>query len=328
MEIIKDNDGKTVLRNAGKLKILLLTDLHFGCTAYCRKHDKQAEASMRRAVELTSPDLIIVLGDLVYPIPIFTMSTNNRKMSKYVSSVMESFGVPWCFVFGNHDEEKSSVAKKDELADIYRAGKNCLFEKGPQDISGCGNYVLRVQNAEGKDNFALVFLDSHSYAGRGFFSGFDHVHDDQVEWYKSQIAGLNEQNGKKIPSFAFMHIPVREFYEAWHKCYMGDESVTYHCGFVAEKDNYFGYPKHQKTAIYAAAQEMKSTKAMFFGHDHLNTVSLTYEGMRLSYPMSTDCTAYFGIAKKHTQRGGSVLEIDEDGTFTFSHVQTEKLTLD
>lgn len=328
MEIIKDSDGLTSLSVDGKIKILLLTDLHFARTLLSRQTDAQAEAAVRKAVETTSPDFIIVLGDLVYPIPIFTGSNNNARMSRWVSGFMESLGIPWCFVFGNHDEERSSRTTKDGLADIYMQGKNCLFQKGPAEIGGVGNYMLKLKNTAGQDFFSLVFLDSNSYFGKGFFSGFDHVHPDQIEWYKREIAALCDRNGKIIPSFAFMHIPVREFYEAWHKCYMGSPEVTYHMGFVGEKDNYFGYPKTIKTTIFDDMLASGSTKGMFFGHDHVNTVSLTYKGMRLTYPMSIDCKAYWKINKKHTQRGGTVLEISEDGSYTLQHVQTDKLTLD
>ena len=51
------------------------------------------------------------------------------------------------------------------------------------------------------------------------------------------------------------------------------------------------------------------------GHDHVNTLSLTYKGIRMTYGMSIDYLAYIGIKKKHTQRGGTIIEINGDGSF-------------
>ena len=322
-----DSDGYNsfIIPNGTRFKILLLTDFHFSCSAIGRKKDMLAQEAIIKTVEKVQPDLIIVLGDMVYPIAIISGSANNKKQSQFVSDFMEKFEIPWCFVFGNHDQEKSSITKKPQLADIYSRGKYCLFQKGNPNIDGCGNYIIKLKTEDKKDVDALVFLDSNMYIGKGFYSGFDHVHDNQIEWYKSEMKRLSVNNDMIIPSFAFMHIPIKEFYEAWQKCYLGSDEVTYHCGFVGEKDNYFGYPKTRPTHIFEDMVNLGSTKAMFFGHDHLNTISLTYKGIRLSYPMSIDYMAYIGIKKKNTQRGGTVFEVDEKGNFDITHIRSMDL---
>lgn len=128
---------------------------------------------------------------------------------------------------------------------------------------------------------------------------------------------------EKVNSLAFFHIPPKEFREAWEKFYRGDTSVIYHHGFVGEKDNYFGYPKTVEGKFFNEMVKFGSCKGMFMGHDHLNTLSLTYKGIRLTYGMSVDYLAYKGIDKRHTQRGGTIIEIYDDGTF-----DTKMLPLD
>ena len=118
-----------------------------------------------------------------------------------------------------------------------------------------------------------------------------------------------------LPIFAFFHIPPKEFKEGWEKCYNGSKEATYHLGFVQEKDNYFGYPKTKEGKFFAEMVKLGSCKGMFMGHDHLNTLSITYQGIRLTYGMSIDYLAYSGIKKKHSQRGGTIIEIYDDGLF-------------
>ena len=106
---------------------------------------------------------------------------------------------------------------------------------------------MRLETADGKPVMMLMMVDSNSYTGGTFFSGFDTIHDDQIDWYEKVIRE-NSAEGSVIPSLAFFHIPPKEFKEGWEKCYRGEPGATYHLGFVGEKDQYFGYPK-QKRAI-------------------------------------------------------------------------------
>ncbi|MDR3293548.1 MAG: metallophosphoesterase, partial [Clostridiales bacterium] len=308
-------------KDAGKaFRILLITDTHFGFGLFSKAADTKAERTIRALVEKTNPDLIVINGDLGYPIALFSGTNNNGKQAREISKIMESLSIPWTFVFGNHDVERISRNTKDQLADIYLKGKNCLFQKGSPNIDGIGNYTINLKNEDGGYNTALVFLDSNRYLSKGFYSGFDHVHDNQIEWYKSEITALSQKVGGIVPSLMFFHIPIKEFKDAWEKCYSGDKSVAYHHGFVGERDNYFGYPKTLETHIFDEVLKLGSTKGIFMGHDHLNTLSLTYRGIRLTYPMSIDYLAYREIAKKHTQRGGTLITIDDSSGFEIENI--------
>ena len=65
--------------------------------------------------------------------------------------------------------------------------------------------------------------------------------------------------------------------------------------------------------------ELGSTKAMFYGHDHLNNTVLEYKGITLSYGFSVDYFAYAGIDKIGSQRGCSIITCHPDGTFEITH---------
>jgi predicted phosphodiesterase len=300
-------------------KILQLTDIHIGGGFLSRKKDSLALAAVKKLVEYSKPDLIIITGDLVYPLPIFSGSLNNKKESKLICGLLDSFGIPWTLVFGNHDAEKSSALTKEQLADFYiNSCKNCLLKKGEESIFGIGNYMIKLNNEDNTINTALMLLDSNAYLGKGFYSGFDVIHDDQIEWYKKEIKSVSK--GQIAPSLAFFHIPVKEFKDGWDKCYRGSSEAVYHFGFVGEKDNYFGYAKTKQGNFFAEMERFGSCKGMFMGHDHLNTLSMTYRGIRLTYGMSIDFLAYKGIHKKKTQRGGTLITIDDKAIFNVKHL--------
>ncbi len=310
------NNGQTIItKEKGKpFRILQLTDIHIGGGCLSVKQDKQALLAVEKVVKAAKPDFIIVTGDIAYPIPFFSGTLNNLKASKMFGCLMTKLGVPWTMVFGNHDSESFARYRKAQIADYYMSLPNCYLEKGSADITGVGNYMIKLNNADGSLNNLLMFVDSNAYLTWNFFSGFDTIHDDQIEWYKKTVLD-NSEIGKISPSLAFFHIPPKEFKEAWEKCYRGSEEVKYHLGFVEEKDNYFGYPKTKEGNFFKEMVKFGSCKGMFMGHDHLNTLSLTYQGIRLTYGMSIDYLAYKKISEVNTQRGGTIVEIYDDGSF-------------
>ena len=315
MEILKKNNVTTIIKDEGRpFKILQLTDIHLGAGWVSSKKDKLALQAVKKLIDASNPDLIVITGDMFYPIWPLTGSSNNLRGAKMLGNVLKEAGKPWCFVFGNHDTEMTSRANKDGIADYYMQYENCLFEKGEEGLTGCGNYCIRLETSDGNPCQLLMMIDSNQYTKKSFFSGFDVIHEDQIEWYKKTV---KEQSGdgELLPSLAFYHIPPKEFKEGWEKCFRGDKDVIYHHGFVLEKDNYFGYPKETEGKFFSQMVEFGSCKGMFMGHDHLNTLSITYQGIRLTYGMSIDYLAYVPTAHWKTQRGGTIIEINDDGSF-------------
>jgi len=77
--------------------------------------------------------------------------------------------------------------------------------------------------------------------------------------------------------------------------------------------------------------ELGSTKAVFCGHDHRNTYSFTYEGIRLTYGMSIDYSANgltpIGsnaenqrIFEDTVQRGGTLITLNADSSVSVKQV--------
>ena len=319
MKIYKDSDGYYVvdIEEGGSIKILQLTDIHLGCTPLCARRDRMAKKTVKQVVENANPDFIVCTGDNVYPVPISSFTINNAKETKIFCAFMESFNLPWTTVFGNHDTEKFALAGKEKLADIYESQRNCLFQRGDTSLTGLGNTMIKVKKGDVLLS-VLVMLDSNMYTQNSIFSGFDCIHDDQVDWYEREINRLCKTENGMIPSFAFFHIPVQAYRDAWFSFKRGEGDVKYFYGDVGEgtirfKD-YFGVPKADGK-FFDKVVELGSTKGLFCGHDHLNTNSMEYKGVRLTYGYSVDYLAYLHILKRSTQRGGTLLSIDENGIF-------------
>ncbi len=324
--IFDRTNGQTVItKEAGKpFRILQLTDIHIGGGPFSRKKDKLALAAVEKIVGAANADFVIVTGDVCYPLWPWSGTFNNMRGSRKFADLMNKLGMEWTLVYGNHDTESFAFYNKERLSEFYMSQPKCHFQKGESGLTGMGNYCIKLNNPDGTLNTALMFLDSNAYLTKSFFSGFDVIHDDQIDWYKRAIAEMSA-DGQTARSLAFFHIPPKEFKEGWEKCYNGSSEATYHLGFVQEKDNYFGYPKTKEGKFFGEMVKLGSCNGMFMGHDHLNTLSITYQGIRLTYGMSIDYLAYKGIKKKHTQRGGTVIEIYDDGTFDIKLIPLDSI---
>ena len=301
LKISKDKD----------FRILQLTDLHLGFGFLSRGRDKLALHAVRKLIEKSRPDLIVLTGDSIFPFFPKSGTQNNGKQAKKLMAFLDGFRIPYTLVFGNHDCELGSTCNKAQLAEIYRQGKYCIFTEGRKDLTGVGNFLIELVDEGGHVPLSLVLLDSNMYGENGwFFSGFDRIRDDQVEWCMSRLDALKQEN-PDMKAMAFFHMPLREFKEAYEKMKLGDHSVIYQHGSIAEKHEYFGISKYEST-FFDRAVENGVIKWMFCGHDHFNTLSLIYKGIQMTYGMSIDYLGYNGMKKSYIQRGGTLITRKKD----------------
>lgn len=309
----KDVDNHFAINIGNKpYKILQLTDLHFGFGMLSRKQDELGMDAVTKLVKQTKPDLMILTGDSIFPFIFKSGTRNNIKQAKKLVEFMDSFQIPYAFLFGNHDIEMGSKGDKNQISDIIIEGKYSIFAKGEEDLTGEGNYIIKLVGNE-KLLMALVILDSNMYRDGWFYSGFDCIHEEQTTWCMNELAILKKQNDD-LKALAFFHMPLPEFKQAYEKMKLGDTSVNYNFGSIGESNDYFGISKYQPDFFEKAVQN-GIIKGMFCGHDHLNTLSLTYQGVMMTYGMSIDFLAYKNIKKSYTQRGGTLITINNDGSF-------------
>ena len=266
--------------------------------------DKCAFNQVRKLVKMVKPDWIIHTGDQVYG----EFDGNGSAFKKYVK-LMESFKIPWSFINGNHDGEVTTQWH----GQTYRCGKGypwqteyiknhtkyCLYEAGNKRM-GFGNYYIRLKEGN-KIIWSFVMMDTHGV--RDFEE--PGINQHQIKWLKGVFNKLNSN------CFMFYHIPNYEFKLASQK-YYGDEICTITTDGSKNERGDFGENKEkiclfQNEIFWNTLKEPGTVKAVFVGHDHVNTSSIEYEGIRLTYGIKV------GIFDYHDQQGANKITINNDG---------------
>ena len=314
-------DGVYTFTTDREFKILQLTDVHIGGGAFSIGKDRKAFDAVEKLIKRVKPDLVVVTGDIVYPVPFQSGTIDNRRETELFVSLMDTLGVYYAVCFGNHDTEDYSLYRRDDLYNIYRSSKYCLIDRaeGVDDI----NYAINVKNSQGLITQTLYMMDTHSYV-TGFLDEYDGLHENQIAWYESEVARMNnlnksiDENAETVKSLVFIHIPLREYETAWEEYrannYKNTENVTYVYG-KAKEPNEKVCCSVPEDRFFETALALGSTQGIFCGHDHTNFWSVEYKGIRLTYGMSIDHLAYIGIENEHEQRGGTIITIGTDGSF-------------
>lgn len=318
-----------------ELKIIQLTDVHIAGSWLSAKTDKMAMNAVASMIQAEKPDLVVVTGDISYPV-LSALTINNKTSAEIFASLMETLGVYWVPIYGNHDTENYSLCTREDLSEFYGGDtlKYSLFQSGDENVDGYGNSVINIKNGDGVITQSLFLIDSNSYPETSFMGltgGYDNIHENQIEWYKNTYEKLNSENTAYIEklydgdetakaaalenfglikSLVFMHIPPVEYAYAWEEYQKGGD-VTYYYGAQGEN---VCHPE-QDDMFFETMVEIGGTKGVFCGHDHVNTYSIEYKGIRLTYGMSIDYLAYIGISKVGSQRGCTLITVKPDGTF-------------
>ncbi len=338
----KDTDGVWTFTTDEDFRVMQLTDVHIGGGWMCTSKDTMALNAVAAMITAEKPDLVIITGDLVYPVPYQAGTFNNMNSAELVATLMESLGVYWLPVFGNHDTEIYSKYTREDISDFYSDEKwtYCLFQNNSNDdVDGYCNAVINVKNSQGIITQSLYTFDTHSYVDGDYLGigwKYDNIHENQIEWYKANVEKYNKQNVdlinssnaenkeellntySTVKSLAFWHVPNTEYLDAWNEYveagYEDTENTKYYYGVVGETGKMV-YSGVYEDEIFEAMQEMGSTKGIFCGHDHLNNFSIEYKGIRLTYGFSIDYLAYSGISKLGSQRGCTMITVKPDGSF-------------
>ena len=339
----KDENGRYYFTTDEDFKVLHLTDIHIGGGVLSAETDKKVINAVAAMITAEKPDLVIVTGDISFAVP-WAGTINNSYAHNYFCRLMENLGVYWTVTLGNHDSESYDYYQRSWVADRY-ASENleyCLFERGPEDVAGEGNHVINVKGTTGLITQSFIMMDTHSYTDEdplGIMWLYDNIDETQIDWYKGVIAEnqaqnraiLASMNERDLPenadlenpkSMLFMHIPLMEVRNAYLEYLGAGENDTddskYIEGKVGETDPYV-YCSEEEEQMFETILELGSTKAMFYGHDHLNNLVVEYKGVVLSYGYSMDYFAYSGIDKIGSQRGCTVIICSPDTSFEIIH---------
>ena len=325
-----------------ELKIMQLSDTHFGGGWLSIKKDSMALNAVAAMISAEKPDLVVVTGDMAFPVPFQSGTFNNKSGAKLIAELMETLGVYWTVSYGNHDTEAYSFFDRKDITEFYSQYPHCLVREGAKGVDGYGNQVFNIINSDGLISRSVFTIDSHSYVDGDIFGimwKYDNIHENQIEWYKSVIEKNNEYNKFRmlassdsnfsknniqllnVPSTVFLHVPLTEYKTAWNEYvengYKDTADVKFNYGKAGESGKVV-YPGLYDDNFFETMLELGSTDTVFCGHDHLNNFSVKYKGIDLTYSYSVDYLAYVGISKLGSQRGCTMLTVAENGEITYS----------
>jgi len=246
----------------GELKIVQFTDTHIEPK---KGNNLNAYTTIEKVLEYEKPDLVVLTGDVV---------TEDQPQEGYKKLVplFEKTQTPWAVIFGNHESEGKFTRK--ELAELVESLPYCLNKNLPGTV-GYSNFILPVLDKEGKTAAQLYFMDSNDYSTlKPTVGGWGWFTHEQVSWYREQSKRLTRENGgKPYPALAFFHIPLPEYYHAWHN------ETNPPIGSRNEDE----CSPEINTGMFAAMLESGDVMGTFVGHDHINDYIGVHYGIALAY---------------------------------------------
>ncbi len=263
---------------------------------------------VKSLIAQTKPDFIFITGDMVYG----EFDDSGRSLMKFCE-FMDSFGIPWAPVFGNHDNE--SAKGVEWQCEILSKSGFCLFKRG--NVSGNSNYTVGICK-DGKLARVMYMLDSHGVLQP------PGLRPDQIEFVRKSARDIFDKNKCKAPGFVAFHFPTHEFvYAETAKGYLADERRSYVIGVDVEaKDGDFGsrqenYKKISTVEVPGLMDMLTecNINGVFIGHYHSVCTCITYKNIKWVYGLKTGQYDY------HTpgHLGGTLVTL-ENGDFTVARV--------
>ena len=317
-------DIQVIEMEGEELRILNLTDIQMTIEEWDTKGIiyEVTTGTITKLIEKEQPDLITVTGDFSYT------NTKNYGAYEQFAEFMDSFGIPWAPIWGNHDVEGGDE-EIEKIEDIFAKSEYTLFKEGPEEL-GSGNYTVFISNGK-RIVEGLIFMDTHAGSfrinilGNKVTTSAGWLNEKQLDWYKDQIE-ISKAFGCKDSSI-FVHVPIYAYRDARNAAIVPQEE-----GYVANRDEsdnpeYWnkgykdsfgaigsGGPK-EDDGVLQALKDSKSTKHVFAGHCHKSNCSIVYEGIRLTNCVKTGPAHSW----RSDMNGGTVIIVDNKGISDVYH---------
>ena len=264
-------------------------------------------------VEATKPDLIILTGDNVYG----EFDDSGRVWTSFVN-FMDSFQIPWAPIMGNHDNESKKGV--DWQCEQLENAQYCLFEQ--KELTGNGNYSVGI--AQGDELLRVFYMLDTNGCGNASDESLANGHtvktvgfgQDQIEWYTKQIEILKEYSPETKLSFAY-HIQQDVFADAYAKYGFeeGKQNQDINIDRLPnQEEGDFGiigrdlkgeWDKNNK--VYEGMKKL-GVDSIFVGHEHCNSASVVYEGIRFQFGQKSSIYDRFN----RVDANGNIIGADGD----------------
>ena len=255
------------------------------------KKEERCFRYIREIVENTSPDLILIAGDVVYG----EFDHDGSALLSFVE-FMDGFGIPWAPVLGNHETE--SRMGVDWQCEQLQNAKHCLFRQ--RTLTGNGNYTVGLRQ-DGKLIRVFYMMDSNSgypsekSAANGHSRHPAGFGEDQIGWYTDSIRALHSASPDTKITFVF-HIALHAFETAYEKYgYTRDRSSSVFPIVIDKAEDRgedFGIvlqPTESWDKDHAVWEGFKKlgVDSVCVGHDHENCASVVYQGIRCQFGLKS-----------------------------------------
>ena len=262
-------------------KILQLTDIHMSDKDDQDLHYAFMDKLITEANAAHDVDFMVVTGDL------FTFAS--RGTAERLFKFLDSYGIKWSVVFGNHDEQ--TYFPVDWMSSyLNNFGSNCMFKDIQDDkVQGNCNFAINIMDGTTIKK-QLIFMDSNRYYF-GSYMGYDYFKQDQIDWYSDLVNYTTDHlnGGTTVDSLMFYHIPLFEINAAY------EEGALKYDGPKGNGDGKRENccPPDENSGFFDVIKAKGSTKAMFFGHDHINTFESDYQGVKFCYGIKSTDRIYY-----------------------------------
>ena len=280
---------------------------------------------VREVVQQAAPDLIVLTGDNVYG----EFDDAGTSLLRFVE-FFESLNIPWTGTYGNHDNE--TIKGVEWQNQQYINASNCLFKKGNSLAEGNGNYTVGIRQG-GELTKVLYMFDSHGCVNADIESGVFSsagIMDGQMQWFEETSNSLKQYNGGEyVDSLVFLHHPLKAigdgmqkygYVSASHDFYDQDGNMAAFKAVTVPTNQNGDYGRITKDprsyidndySFFNLVKE-KGTLGIFFGHEHLNDISVEYQGVRLTFGVKSS-----KYDAHHTDMlGGTLITFDKNTPLT------------
>ena len=275
--------------------------------------------TVRELISRCSPDLITVTGDIT--------STDVIEGYEKFAAVMDSFGIPWAPVWGNHDNQMGYDYTR-KIAEVVKRAKLSVFEDGDARL-GNGNYIIEITE-DGTPAAALAMTDTHDMVeivdGDRVRRNWAPLMRCQLDWLRGEAEKLKARGCRDLT--VMLHIPPHAYAEAFADALVPEmaENTANPYGVTPERwrDGYKDtvgvfsegpscYSKED--GALEAFLETGIARRVIAGHNHLDNCIINYRGLQLIYALKT------GIGSYHDVRlnGGTLLVVGKDGVTDVHH---------
>ena len=258
----------------GAIRMLQMTDIHFFSSEapMWDQLNKKTVADMQALIKATKPDFVILTGDLWRDHPPEQLD----EFARYAVEQCGALGVPWAYVWGNHDQ----VEHRALIEDLLTKAPNSLY----RGAGSHGNYVLDLEDRRGRVVWQLLCVNTETTGMCG----------PQQAWLKSLPGSIGGGAGSTPPRMAAFHIPLKQYVTVWTS---GVARGVKGEGVCFEKED----------GSSLAVLKSLGVRACICGHDHVNDYSGVVDGVDLIYGRSTGVGSYGGL---QLRKGGKLFTLD------------------